>query len=258
MGLREYKRKRDFQKTREPAGRKEKPSKENPKFVVQKHRASRLHYDVRLEMEGVLRSWAVPKGPSLRPHDKRLAVQVEDHPMEYADFEGVIPEGEYGAGKVIVWDRGRYEYSGVERDEVDAWRKGELEFRLRGQKLKGHWMLVKMKGRGDNQWLLFKKEDRYAEPATDITKDAPESVVSGREVDEVGEEQSVTWHTRVQRLLQELQIVPSEIRGRIRPMLPTLTDAVPEGANWIYEMKYDGIRALAVKKKVSLSFTLET
>lgn len=208
-------------------------------------------------MEGVLRSWAVPKGPSLNPTDKRLAVQVEDHPLEYGDFEGVIPEGEYGAGKVIVWDRGNYEYPGVERNEVEAWKKGTLEFRLHGEKLRGIWLLVRMKGPEKNQWLLFKKEDSYAARDTNITEEAPESVLSGREVDEVGEEPAV-WHSRIRRMLQELQIPLAEIEGRVRPMLATLVDDVPEGPNWIYEMKYDGIRALAVKKKAALNSTLET
>ena len=198
-------------------------------------------------MEGVLRSWAVPKGPSLNPNDKRLAVQVEDHPLEYGDFEGVIPKGEYGAGKVIVWDRGSYEYAGINRNELEAWEKGTLEFRLHGEKLKGIWMLVRMKGPEKNQWLLFKKGDAYAAKNVNIVEEASESVLSGLEVDEVGEEPAV-WHSRVERMLQELQVPLSEIKGRIRPMLATLVDDVPTGSNWIYEMKCDGIRALAVKK----------
>ncbi len=214
MGLKEYKSKRDFSKTREPAGGKKGPGRRVPRFVIQKHRARRLHYDLRLEMEGVFRFWAVPKGPSLNPGDKRIAVQVEDHPLEYGDFEGVIPKGEYGAGKVIVWDRGSYQYPGVERNEVEAWKKGTLEFRLYGEKLRGIWLLVRMKGPEKNQWLLFKKEDSYAARDVNITEEAPESAVTGREVDEVGEEPAI-WHSRVQRMLQELQIPLSEIRETV-------------------------------------------
>ncbi|MDA2928111.1 hypothetical protein MYX78_12950 [Acidobacteria bacterium AH-259-G07] len=256
MALEKYQRKRDFSKTSEPAGGEGQESKDQPRFVIQKHRAKRLHYDLRLEMEGVLRSWAIPKGPSLNPDDKRLAIQVEDHPLEYADFEGIIPEGEYGAGKVIVWDQGTYECIGEETDPVKAWKTGKLDMRLHGQKLKGMWLLIKLKGRQDNQWLFFKKKDEYSDLQTEITEEAPESVLSGLEVDEIEAEASPAWHSRVHRLLEELQIPSREIKGQVRPMLATLVTKVPEGSHWIYELKYDGIRALAVKKKTSFSFTL--
>ena len=145
MALTEYRKKRDFRRTPEPSGKKAKRSKGGLRFVVQKHDASRLHYDFRLEMEGVLRSWAVPKGPSLDPSEKRLAVHVEDHPLEYGGFEGVIPEGQYGGGTVLLWDRGTWIPDG---DPVEGYRKGRLTFRLEGEKLQGGWNLVRMGGKG--------------------------------------------------------------------------------------------------------------
>jgi bifunctional non-homologous end joining protein LigD len=157
-------------------------------FVVHKHDASRLHYDFRLELNGVLLSWAVPKGPSLNPHDKRLAVQVEDHPLDYADFEGIIPEGSYGAGTVLLWDAGLWWEEG---DAVEGLRKGELKFRLEGRKLKGGWALVRMKGRGwDNgktNWLLIKRRDESADLSgkRDVLVERPESVSTGRSMKEI-------------------------------------------------------------------------
>jgi bifunctional non-homologous end joining protein LigD len=248
MGLEKYERKRDFSKSPEPRGKKQESGQEL-RFVIQKHRARSLHYDLRLEMEGVLRSWAVPKGPSLNPSQKRLAVQVEDHPLEYGDFEGIIPQGEYGAGKVIVWDRGTYECLGDEIDPVQAWKKGKLDVRLHGQKLKGMWLLIKLKAEKKNEWLFFKKSDEHADSEIEIIQEAPESVLSGLEVDEVQEGESSTWYSRTQRLLEELGIQPGEIKKRARPMLATLVSQVPEGPHWIYELKYDGVRALARKGK---------
>ena len=248
MGLEKYKRKRDFSKTTEPRGKSQRSGQEF-RFVIQKHRARRLHYDLRLEMEGVLRSWAVPKGPSLNPSQKRLAVQVEDHPLEYGDFEGIIPQGEYGAGKVIVWDRGTYECLGDEVDPVQAWKKGKLDLRLHGQKLKGMWLLIKLKADQKSEWLFFKKSDEHADSQTEIIREAPESVLSGLEVDEVEAGDAPSWYSRTQRLLEELEIQPGEIKRRAKPMLATLMSQVPEGPHWIYELKYDGVRALAAKGK---------
>src|ERR1700704_3041590 len=152
--LKDYEKKRSFKKTPEP-GPQKKSSKTGRLFVIQKHRASQLHYDFRLEADGVLKSWAVPRGPSLDPKTKRLAMQVEDHPVDYAKFEGVIPEGEYGGGTVMVWDCGTYEPE--ETDDVsEALRKGELKFSLNGEKLKGSWVLVRTR---DRQWLLMKHRD---------------------------------------------------------------------------------------------------
>ena len=170
--LKEYEQKRRFTKTAEPAPKK-KSSRSGKLFVVQKHRASHLHYDFRLEMDGVLRSWAVPKGPSLDPTVRRLAMAVEDHPIDYADFEGIIPEGEYGGGTVMVWDRGTYI---PESQMTSDLGRGELKFTLQGVKLKGSWVLVRTKGR---QWLLIKHRDQYASTA-DITLSDPRSVVTQR------------------------------------------------------------------------------
>lgn len=165
MGLQEYSDKRDFNLSPEPKGGNGKGPKggKEPVFVVQKHDASRLHFDFRLEVDGVLKSWAVPKGPSMNPKDKRLAVMVEDHPLDYANFEGVIPEGEYGAGTVEIWDKGTFEIAKGHPSADESLKDGRLEFVLHGKKLKGIFALVrtKMDGKDDN-WLLIKKNDEYA------------------------------------------------------------------------------------------------
>ena len=180
--LDEYKKKRRFDRTAEPGPNVE-SSKSGNRFVVQKHRASQLHYDLRLEAGGVLKSWAVPKGPSLTPSDKRLAMAVEDHPMAYANFEGVITEGQYGGGTVMVWDRGTFR---PENGDVEAaLEKGELKFTLRGKKLKGSWVLVRTKGR---MWLLIKHRDRYASDV-DIASSAPVSVITRRTLAEIAEDE---------------------------------------------------------------------
>lgn len=172
--LGEYKRKRRFGVTPEPAGTIQRLEKDALEFVVQKHRASRLHYDFRLEHDGVMLSWAVPKGPSLDPKVKRLAMQTEDHPIEYNQFEGVIPEGEYGAGTVMIWDRGTWQ---PEVEDVDrALAKGDLKLTLNGKKLRGSWVLVRTR---DRQWLLIKHRDKHASTA-DITVTKPRSTVSRR------------------------------------------------------------------------------
>lgn len=188
MSLAEYKKMRKFKETPEPEGKVKKSSKKLA-FVVQKHHATQLHYDFRLELDGVLKSWAVPKGPSLDPPVKRLAMQVEDHPFDYKDFEGVIPEGNYGAGKVIVWDKGWYE---LHREEPswpatlqEGLKKGDLKFILHGKKLNGSFALIKTKGMGDKAWLLIKHRDKYATDK-DVTKDN-KSVVSGKDVEEIGD-----------------------------------------------------------------------
>jgi bifunctional non-homologous end joining protein LigD len=173
-GLEEYRAKRRLDQTPEPAPRLRR-SRSGRLFVVQKHRARQLHYDFRLEVDGVLKSWSVPKGPSLDPSVKRLAVEVEDHPVDYADFEGVIPEGEYGAGAVMVWDRGTYRPE-AGQDVATALRKGRLTFTLEGRKLKGGFSLVRLRRRN---WLLVKRRDRYASKK-DITLAAATSVLTGR------------------------------------------------------------------------------
>jgi bifunctional non-homologous end joining protein LigD len=183
MSLKEYEKKRRFDVTPEPKGSGSPRERRSGSllYLIQKHRASNLHYDFRLEWDGVLLSWAVPKGPSLDPSVKRLAMQTEDHPLEYGDFEGVIPAGEYGGGTVMLWDKGTWIPEVA--DVGSALRKGELKFTLRGSKLKGSWVLVRTRGfgakPGRSSWLLIKHRDQYASPA-DITEEMPESVVSHR------------------------------------------------------------------------------
>jgi bifunctional non-homologous end joining protein LigD len=192
--LAEYRRKRDFGRTREPAGGRRKKTARLA-YVIQKHAASRLHYDLRLELDGVMKSWAVPKGPSLDPKVKRLAIHVEDHPIEYNQFEGTIPPGEYGGGTVMIWDYGSYTAAG-EEDDPDAalragYRKGDFKFVLRGKRLKGSWVLVRTKGRGDRsrqqQWLLIKHRDETADPDIDPTEAHQTSARTGRTMDEIAE-----------------------------------------------------------------------
>ena len=192
--LKKYKEMRDFGETPEPAGGKPKRGK-LPLFVIQKHHASHLHYDFRLEMEGVLKSWAVPKGPSYDPTVKRLAMMTEDHPYDYASFEGVIPAGNYGAGNVIIWDNGTWEFIEPGDDPVKALQQGKLTFRLYGKKMFGEWALVKIKGRSPkgNEWLLIKHRDKYANPNVDVTEVAPRSIISNLDVDEIGAEN--TWQS---------------------------------------------------------------
>jgi bifunctional non-homologous end joining protein LigD len=193
MSLTLYKKKRSFNETPEPTGKKKSSSK-GLKFVVQKHDATRLHYDFRLEMEGVLKSWAVPKGPSLNPQDKRLAMMVEDHPYDYRTFEGSIPEGNYGAGTVMVWDEGTYQAMGYEKEAVkkqektllEELKKGDVKIVLHGEKLKGAFALVKIKGREENAWLLIKKQDDKA-TTSDVTK-KDKSVKTGRSLNQIAEE----------------------------------------------------------------------
>lgn len=191
--LKKYRQMRDFGETPEPAGGKPKKRK-LPIFVIQKHRASHLHYDFRLEMEGVLKSWAVPKGPSYDPGVRRLAMMTEDHPYDYASFEGVIPEGNYGAGNVIIWDEGEWEFIEPGDDPVAALKSGKLTFRMYGKKMFGEWALVKIGGRSKkssdkgNEWLLLKHRDAFANEQVDVTEIAPRSVVSNKLVEEIGGE----------------------------------------------------------------------
>jgi bifunctional non-homologous end joining protein LigD len=188
MTLEKYKQKRDFSRTPEPSGSDEgEPIKHI--FVVQKHAATQLHYDFRLELEGVLKSWAVPKGPSLDPAAKRLAIHVEDHPLEYAEFEGTIPEGEYGGGTVMVWDKGCWQPIG---DEITGYEQGILKFSLHGKKLRGAWTLIRMKNRpgseaGRENWLLIKERDEEAKagPDAEITARITESALTGRTMEEI-------------------------------------------------------------------------
>ena len=194
MGLTEYKKKRNFKVTAEPSGKPlPKLVKGACRFVIQKHDASRLHYDFRLEMDGVLKSWAVPKGLPWEKGEKHLAVEVEDHPVEYATFEGIIPQGQYGGGTVMVWDRGTWE---PEADAREAMTKGRLTFTLHGEKLRGRWHLIRTKGDGKSEnWLLFKGRDEAANDKLDIVAAKPESVISGRTVDEIAAAADRVWQS---------------------------------------------------------------
>ena len=195
-----YRSKRDFSRTREPAGGRRKSGK-RPIFVIQKHDASHLHYDFRLEIGGTLKSWAVPKGPSTDPCVKRLAVETEDHPLEYAGFEGTIPEGEYGGGTVMVWDAGWYRNLGTDKGEGgersmrDAYRDGHLAFWLEGKKLRGGYALTRFrKERGKSQWLLVKMDDRAADARRNPVGSQPESVLSARTLKQIAREENGSGH----------------------------------------------------------------
>ncbi|HVA44995.1 MAG TPA: DNA ligase D [Pirellulales bacterium] len=197
MPLAEYHKKRRFNRTTEPKGKVERRKAKALRFVVQKHDATRLHYDFRLELEGVLKSWAVPKGPSYDPKEKRLAVEVEDHPLDYAGFEGTIPAGEYGAGTVAVWDEGTWQPEG---DAIEGYRQGKLKFHLEGKKLRGGWTLVRMHGRpGDRatNWLLIKERDENARSLDeyDVTEAEPASVTTGRTLDEIARDDDRVWQS---------------------------------------------------------------
>jgi bifunctional non-homologous end joining protein LigD len=188
--LAEYRRKRDFSRTAEPRGGRRVAARKLA-YVIQKHAARNVHFDLRLELDGVMKSWAVPKGPSRDPAVKRLAMEVEDHPIEYNSFEGTIPEGEYGGGTVMIWDRGTYRYDGEEADPIEGLRrgyaKGDFKFVLQGKRLKGSWVLVRTR-RGSprrQQWLLFKHRDQFAEPGSDVVAKYDTSAVTGRTMDEI-------------------------------------------------------------------------
>jgi DNA ligase D-like protein (predicted 3'-phosphoesterase) len=189
--FKEYKEKRDFQRTTEPEDSRRQPS-DKPIFVIQKHDASSLHYDFRLEVDGVLKSWAVPKGPSTDPSVRRLALPTEDHPLDYADFEGVIPAGEYGGGTVLVWDTGPYHNLRVEKEKEDrfmekALEDGQLEVWLEGQKLKGGYALIRTESSDDERWLLIKMDDDEADARRKPTSTEPASVLSGLTLEEISE-----------------------------------------------------------------------
>jgi bifunctional non-homologous end joining protein LigD len=198
--LDEYRRKRDFSRTAEPAGGKARAGKKLD-FVIQKHAASHLHYDLRLELDGVMKSWAVPKGPSLDPTVKRLAMQVEDHPIEYNSFEGTIPRGEYGGGTVMLWDRGTYTYGGTDANPIEGLRggyqKGDFKFVLHGKRLQGSWVLVRTRRdeRGKAQWLLIKHRDEYAREGSDVTTEHQTSVATRRTMEEIAAGRSRVWHS---------------------------------------------------------------
>jgi len=241
MVLETYQSMRDFDATPEPKGRKRK-SAGDPVFVIQKHDATRLHYDLRLEMDGVLKSWAVTRGPSLVPGEKRLAVHVEDHPMDYGSFEGTIPAGQYGAGTVIVWDRGTWT---PVFDAAKGYAKGHLEFELKGEKLTGRWHLIRMRGKPREKrenWLLIKGEDSGArdETAPDILVERPESVKTGRLIEEVAGKS--TPKARARKASPKPAAAMPEF---LPPMLASLVKATPSDDRWLHEIKFDGYRIQA-------------
>lgn len=253
MSLKQYQEKRDFKKTSEPKAGKNQ-NKSQLQFVIQKHDATRLHYDFRLEMDGVLKSWAVPKGPSTDPKNKRLAMMVEDHPFDYKNFEGIIPKGQYGGGTVIVWDQGTYEpiekikgKKAQEKHLLEQLKAGSLKIKLHGEKLKGEFALVKTHGMGENGWLLIKHKDEYASTG-DITSN-DRSVISEKTIEQM------------EKSSAEPEIITKEISNLIKkgkktkvpigmkPMLATLVDKPFDDPDWVYEVKWDGYRALAFSKK---------
>ena len=289
MGLAEYKRKRDFAKTAEPKGGKPLPKAVRGAcdFVIQKHDARRLHYDFRLEMEGVLKSWAVPKGLPWTQGEKHLAVEVEDHPVEYATFEGVIPPGQYGGGTVMLWDRGKYYVYGEQ--PLKSWKEGRLHLVLAGEKAKGEWTLVRIRGDQEkNQWLLI-KTGASVKPISKKLDD--QSVKSGRTMKQIAEERDAEWQSnraddqrdsfkaRIKTIVGQAHRLPKSKSGRptkarstsspndaadlniaklvsglpkakprfVEPMKPRLVETPPTGGDWLYELKFDGIRAIAVK-----------
>lgn len=260
MSLKKYQQKRSFDKTPEPEGGT--PDDNKLHFVVQKHAASHLHYDFRLEMKGVLKSWAVPKGPSTDPSVKRLAMMVEDHPYDYIQFEGIIPKGQYGGGTVIVWDEGTYEpgengfksKKETEKALLHQLHKGKLVIDLHGQKLKGEYALVKAEYRGENSWLLMKVKDKYAK-TTDVTK-KKKSVLSGKTIEQVAKTSNEVWNSNRKETKKKSKKADIKALGKkhamprnLQPMLATLVDAPFDDPDWTYEIKWDGYRALAYLQK---------
>jgi bifunctional non-homologous end joining protein LigD len=244
MSLKEYSRKRSFEKTPEPSPREQSTPAGNY-FCVQRHDATRLHYDFRLEVEGTLKSWAVPKGPSLEPLAKNLAMHVEDHPLDYGSFEGNIPKGEYGGGSVMLWDRGSYELLG-DAPALAQIARGDFKFRLHGEKLRGEFALVLMKGRGKgNEWLLIKKKDAEAKPGWNI-EDHARSVLTGRTQQEIAEDlpPATSRQPPATNLAALDGAVQSPMPHSVSPMLATIAERPPTGDAWLYEVKWDGVRAL--------------
>jgi len=271
MALERYREKRNFKATPEPRGGPLRKKKQGLSFVIQKHAASHLHYDFRLELNGVLLSWAVPKGPSFDPADKRLAMQVEDHPLEYGGFEGIIPAKQYGGGTVLLWDRGTWIPQG---DAATAYEKGRLKFELVGEKLRGGWTLIRTHGskygNGNKKaWLLIKETDEFARRGVDarIVDAEPDSVASGRSLDEIANDREHVWNsnrsvqanvaagaveakpkTRKQPTSPSIAVSAaegarkSELPAMLTPKLAMLVDSIPEGDGWLHELKYDGYR----------------
>jgi len=247
MSLKKYVEKRHFDRTPEPAPGKPPHVQTSPsqlQFCVQRHHASHLHYDLRLEVGGALKSWAVPKGPTLDPDQKRLAMMVEDHPLEYGKFEGVIPKGNYGGGSVMLWDRGTYELLGDASAEEQLAR-GDFKFRLTGDKLAGEFAIVRMKRGKGNEWLLIKKKDSAARPGWD-PEDHAESVLTGRTQEEIARGLEPDPPPAAVKLVAKLQPkTAADMPKIITPMLAELGKGEPPAAEgWVYEIKWDGVRAI--------------
>jgi bifunctional non-homologous end joining protein LigD len=249
--LSEYERKRDFTATPEPKGKKRSASTAL-RFVIQKHAASRLHYDFRLEAGGVLASWAIPKGPSLDTHERRLAMHVEDHPYDYRTFEGIIPTGNYGAGQVIVWDEGTYTLAEGD-DPVKEIANGKIKFILDGKKMHGMFTLVKIKSKGGESgdpWLLIKDKDEYVDPGYDVN-DHPESALTGKTLDDIAASKSAkTWQSNraaepAKKRTTVKRAKADPLPHDISPELATLVDKPFDDPAWLYEVKWDGYRAIA-------------
>ena len=241
-----YRAKRHFDETPEPRGTRRTP--DGRTYTIQKHAATRLHYDLRLELDGVLKSWAVTRGPSLDPSAKRLAVRTEDHPVDYATFEGRIPKGHYGAGTVLLWDRGTWEPIGDPHAGLEA---GKLVFRLSGERLKGRWALVRFKGQAKEKrenWLLIKEKDELVDRRRNITATDTASVASGRELEAIAAASEAVWNSEAgksqQRTAPRHKAKPVALSDFVEPQLTTLVDAVPSGDKWLFEMKFDGYRAV--------------
>ena len=242
--LKEYRRKRDFEQSREPAGSEQADANSGDRYVMHKHAASHDHFDLRLEQDGVLLSWALPKGPSLEPGEKRLAVEVEDHPLEYGEFEGVIPEKSYGGGTVMLWDRGTWQVKGRPKQD-------RIDFELDGERLKGSWTLTRMSGKRQDKhgrnWLMIKRRDDKSRMDPALTVDEDTSIASGRSMREIADDGDDTWGK------ERVSPDPSSLSGarkaklprEIKPQLATLAREVPSKGDWIHEIKLDGYRLLA-------------
>lgn len=256
--LQRYHQKRDFEVTPEPRGARKKASP-RLRFVIQKHHASRLHYDFRLEADGVLKSWAIPKGPSFDPKDRRLAMHVEDHPMDYRTFEGIIPKGNYGAGEVIVWDQGTYALSEGD-DPAAEIGKGKIKFVMHGKKMHGEFTLVRIRGRGGESgdpWLLIKDHDEYVDPKYDVEKDN-KSVKTGRTVESYAEDPKAPhWTSSKKSAATERRAAKKAVSRAKRdplpkihsPMLATLIDEPFDDPEWLFEIKWDGYRAICTVRE---------
>src|SRR5438477_4710876 len=275
MGLTEYNAKRKLTKTPEPGGGK--PTDQRLRFVVQKHKASHLHYDFRLELKGVLKSWAVPKGPSMDPQVRRTAIMVEDHPYDYIHFEGNIPEGNYGAGSVIIWDEGTFEPVEKKKTKLENENfilhnlyQGAVEFILKGKKLKGRFALTRQKGRGENTWILIKVKDKFAKKADILKQD--KSVVSRLSVEQMTNNSNAkTWQSNRTSDGKEKPVLPdtkqittlfkqgkrTTMPTALRPMKCELIDEPFDNDEWLFELKLDGYRIIATMngKKIRLSTT---